>query len=59
MKWTSQVWMSTFIEFEMESDTQPTEREIIATYGNINLDDDEVVYTETIDQTDAHESEVQ
>ena len=43
----------------MESDTQPTEREIIATYGNINLDDDEVVYTETIDQTDAHESEVQ
>ena len=57
MKWTSQVWMSSFIEFEMDSDNQPTELEIIQAYEKLQeIDNPQVNYTETIDQTDSHEN---
>ena len=55
MKWTSQIWMSSFIEFEMDSDNQPTELEIIQAYEKLQeIDNPQVEYTETIDQTESH-----
>jgi len=60
MKFTAQIWMSSFMEFEMDSDTQPTELEIIEAYQELQeIDNPQVVYTETIDQTDSHKNEVQ
>ena len=60
MKWTGQIWMSSFLEFEMESDTQPTELEIIQAYEKLQESDNpQVEYRESIDQTDSHENEVQ
>ena len=61
MQFTAQIWTSSFVEFEMESDTQPTELEIIEAYEKLQKSDNghyahgpQVVYTETIDQTDSH-----
>ena len=52
--------MSSFLEFEMESDTQPTELEIIQAYEKLQESDNpQVEYRESIDQTDSHENEVQ
>ena len=65
MKFTAQIWMSSFLEFEMESDNQPTELEIIEAYQDLQekgtgkwntIDNPEVIYSETIDQTDSHEN---